>query len=107
MEKFEAATTTVEREATEYNREAVQMIAMEEALDRMEERLPGVMVLPTAEKIPVLKELINELSATIEGTDIPLHNEHRHVVEQLSILLRTEEAQAEFDALMTRLQAKG
>jgi len=111
MENFEATnSTTVAAEAgvekQTYSREVTEMMAKEEALDRFEERFPGAILLPTSEKIPALKELINELGATVEGTDIPLYNEHRHVVEQLSILLRTEEAQAEVDALMARLQAK-
>ncbi len=98
MEKFSG----IEGETTTYNREAVQMMAMEEALDRLEERFPGVMVLPTAEKIPALKELITELGATVEGTDIPLHNEHRHVVESLARLLLVEESKLEFESVLAR-----
>ena len=98
MEKI----ASFEGETTTYNREAVQMMAMEEALDRLEERFPGAISLPTAEKIPALKELITELGATVEGTDIPLHNEHRHVVEQLSRLLRVEESRLEFEAVIAR-----
>jgi len=82
------------------------MMAKEEALDRFEARFEGAILLPTAEKIVALQTLINELGATVDGTDVPLHNEHRHVVEQLSILLSTEKAQAEVNALMARLQAK-
>ena len=98
MEKFSG----IEGETTTYNREAVQMMAMEEALDRLEERFPGIITMPTAEKIPVLKELITELGATVEGTDIPLHNEHRHVVESLSRLLRVEESRLEFESIVAR-----
>ncbi len=98
MEKFSG----IEGETTTYNREAVQMMAMEEALDRLEERFPGVISMPTAEKIPVLKELITELGATVEGTDIPLHNEHRHVVESLARLLRVEESRLEFESVLAR-----
>lgn len=98
MEKFSG----IEGETTTYNREAVQMMAMEEALDRLD----GALLLPSEEKIKAIQDLINELGATEEGTDIPLHNEHRHVVEQLSLLLSTEIAQKEFNALMQRLQVK-
>ena len=98
MEKI----ASFEGETTTYNREAVQMMAMEEALDRLEERFPGIITMPTAEKIPVLKELITELGATVEGTDIPLHNEHRHVVESLSRLLRVEESRLEFESIVAR-----
>jgi len=98
MEKFSG----IEGETTTYNREAVQMMAMEEAFNRLEERFPGVMSMPTAEKIPALKELIAELGATVEGTDIPLHNEHRHVVESLARLLRVEESRLEFESVMAR-----
>ncbi len=98
MEKFSG----IEGETTTYNREAVQMMAMEEALDRLEERFPGVITMSTAEKIPALKELITELGATVEGTDIPLHNEHRHVVESLARLLRVEETRLEFESVLAR-----
>lgn len=98
MEKFSG----IEEETTTYNREAAQMMAMEEALDRLEERFPGVITMSTAEKIPALKELITELGATVEGTDIPLHNEHRHVVESLSRLLRVEETRLEFESVLAR-----
>ena len=98
MEKFSG----IEGETTTYNREAAEMMAMEEALDRLEEKFPGVITMPTAEKIPVLKELITELGATVEGTDIPLHNEHRHVVESLARLLRVEESRLEFESVMAR-----
>ncbi len=98
MEKFSG----IEGETTTYNREAVQMMAMEEALDRLEERFPGAILLPTAEKIPALRELIAELGATVEGTDVPLHNQHRHVVEQLARLLRVEEARLEFESVLAR-----
>lgn len=98
MEKFSG----IEGETTTYNREAAEMMAMEEALDRLEQKFPGVITMPTAEKIPVLKELIAELGATVEGTDIPLHNEHRHVVESLARLLRVEESRLEFESVVAR-----
>ena len=78
------------------------MMAMEEALLRLEEKFPGIISMSTSEKIPVLKELITELGATVEGTDIPLHNEHRHVVESLSRLLRVEESRLEFESIVAR-----
>lgn len=98
MEKFSG----IEGETTTYNREAVAEAALEQALGMLEERLPGVMQLPTAEKIPVLRELITELSVTAEGTDIPLHNEHRHVVESLARLLKVEEARLNFETIFAR-----
>jgi hypothetical protein len=97
MEKFETGTTTVAveggAEKVGYSREVTEMMAMEDALDRLD----GAILLPTAEKIKELKKLIDELSATEEGGIIPLHNEHRHVVEALSKLLRVEEQQLQLD----------
>lgn len=98
MEKFSG----IEGETTTYSREKVAAAAMEQALLMLDEKLSGVMSMPTAEKIPVLKELITELGATVEGTDIPLHNEHRHVVESLSRLLRVEESRLEFESVIAR-----
>lgn len=89
-------------ESAGYDRGAVAEAAMEQALTLLDERLPGAMQLPTAEKITALRTLITELSATIEGTDIPLHNEHRHVVEQLARLLKVEEIRAEFETVLAR-----
>jgi len=107
MENFEVANSrTVAAEAGEesdkYNREAVQMMSMEEALDKFEARFEGAILLPTAEKITALKTLIGELGATVEGTDIPLHNEHRHVVESLARLLRVEESRLEFETILAK-----
>ncbi|KKT78904.1 MAG: hypothetical protein UW75_C0032G0003 [Parcubacteria group bacterium GW2011_GWF2_44_8] len=98
MENFEATnSTTVSAEAGVenggYSREAVAEAAMEQALVMLDEKLPGVMQLPTAEKVPVL---------TIEGTDIPLHNEHRDVVESLARLLRVEESRLEFESVLAQ-----
>jgi hypothetical protein len=92
----------IEGETTTYNREAVARDAKEQALALLDEKLTGAMELPTGEKILVLRELINELSATVEGTDEPLHNEHRHVVEQLASLLRVEELRQEYEAVLAR-----
>ena len=83
------------------SREAVAEAAMEQALIMLDEKLPGVMQLPTAEKVPVLREMITELGATIEGTDIPLHNEHRDVVESLARLLRVEETRLDFESVLS------
>ena len=107
MENFEATnSTTVSAEAGVenggYSREAVAEAAMEQALIMLDEKLPGVMQLPTAEKVPVLREMITELGATIEGTDIPLHNEHRDVVESLARLLRVEETRLDFESVLSR-----
>lgn len=89
MEKL----ATSEKETTTYNREVTRMMAKEEALDKLSE----VMLESTERRIEAIQKLIDEL------TEEPVNNEHRHVVEQLAILLSTEKAQAEFDKLMTRL----
>jgi hypothetical protein len=107
MENFEANSSTpvaveAEEESTKYNREAVEMMSMEEALDKFEARFEGAILLPTAEKITALKTLIGELGATVEGTDIPVHNEHRHVVESLARLLRVEESRLEFEMILAK-----
>lgn len=106
MENFETGTTTVAAEAGAekevYSREAVAEAAMDRALMMIDEKLPGVMKLPTAEKVPVLRELITELASTEEGTDTPLNNEYRHVVESLARLLRVEESRLEFESVLAQ-----
>lgn len=109
MEQFSG----IEGETTTYNHEAVKALAMEDALDRLEAKFPGIMSLPTAEKIPKLRELKGELEATVEGTTIPLHNELRYVAASLQRLLLVEEAQlriteaqVEYEALLDRLNVK-
>jgi len=98
MEKM----TGFEVETTTYNREIAKDKAQAEAYALLDERMPGVNDLPAAEKIPVLRELIAELSVTIEGGDIPQHNEYRHVVESLAGLLRVSEIQSELESVMSR-----
>src|SRR3989344_3083107 len=75
MENFETGTTTVAveegAEKATYSREVTEMMAKEEALDRFEARFEGAILLPTAEKIVALQTLINELGATVDGTDVP------------------------------------
>jgi hypothetical protein len=88
MPKFEGETTT-------YNREAVAEAAMEQADTMLEEKIHGLQEMSAAEKIESIKGLIAELSVTAEGTDIPVHNEHRHVVEALAARLVFEELAAE------------
>lgn len=98
MEKF----SDIEGETTTYNPEAIAASAQKEAHILLEERMPGIMNMPSADKIPVLEELISELSVMVDGTDIPQHNENRHVVEALARLLSVEKSRQQFDSLMTR-----
>jgi hypothetical protein len=91
-----------ERAATTYNREEVAEGAMIEAKNLLLDRFSGFEKLDSNEKISALENLMIELSATAEGTDIPLNNKNRYVVEALAKLCVVETARLNFESVLAR-----
>ncbi len=60
--------------------------------------------LSVSERVTLLRTLINEKAATIEGTDIPADNNNRYVVEGLASLLSVEEIREELQQVQTGMQ---
>jgi hypothetical protein len=98
QQKFEGSTTpsAYDREL-ETEKATKDRVSIESVLHNPYDKLPQLKQLPPHERIPFLESMIAELSATYEGTSIPLHNENGAEVELLSYLLTMEKALVSLD----------
>lgn len=88
-------------EAGAYDRVEVVEQAMSQARELLAEKL-DLETSTSLERSAAISELIAELSATEPGTNIPLDNSNRHVVESLSIMLGLEEMMQPIDEYMAK-----
>lgn len=61
--------------------------------------------LTSSERVTFLRTLIMEKAATEEGTNIPIDNSNRFIVEELATLLRYEEVREELEEIEASLPA--
>ncbi len=86
-------------ERVAYNRESVAEAATQQAEALLREQLPELEDATTAERIEALRLLITEYAATYPGSQVPLDNGRRHVVEALASRLKIEEDRAAVETM--------